>query len=370
MDPQEQGLEAERAVPGDDDLAVEDAALRQRGAQRLGQLREVAIQRLQVARLRVDLVAVAEDEGAEAVPFGLEQPAVVRRGARRTALASIGSTGGWNGRCEGHGASVRGGTGTDGPASPRCRRGRPVATSPRRAHLMRTIRPSHRPDRARAGPRRLRRAARPASPTQLHSVEAGGGDDVAGSATSGAQAAPRRGLAVPHRRRATTAWSTRAPSAPGTTPRSSGPARSSSRSRTSRRRCATARDAIVGLGGYVGASNTSNGDDRPTAEITYRIPAGRWEEALDALRSLNGLTTKVVTEQTQAVEVTGQVVDLAGADPQPAGQRDRAPGDRRESHQDQRRPRGRGPPDRRSRPDRAAHRRSSKTSTTAPATPR
>ena len=72
----------------------------------------------------------------------------------------------------------------------------------------------------------------------------------------------------------------------------------------------TARDAIVGLGGYVGASNTSNGDDRPTAEITYRIPAARWEEALDALRSLNGLTMKVVTEETQAVEVTGQVVDL------------------------------------------------------------
>jgi hypothetical protein len=72
----------------------------------------------------------------------------------------------------------------------------------------------------------------------------------------------------------------------------------------------TARDAIVALGGYVGASNTSNADDRPTAEITYRIPADRWEDALDALRSLNGLTTKVVTEQTQAVEVTGQVIDL------------------------------------------------------------
>jgi hypothetical protein len=72
----------------------------------------------------------------------------------------------------------------------------------------------------------------------------------------------------------------------------------------------TARDAIVALGGYVGASNTSNADDRPSAEITYRIPANRWEEALDVLRSLNGLTSKVVTEQTEAVEVTGQVVDL------------------------------------------------------------
>ncbi len=71
-----------------------------------------------------------------------------------------------------------------------------------------------------------------------------------------------------------------------------------------------ARDGIVGLGGYVGASTTSNQGDRPSAEITYRIPADRWEQALDILRGLNGLTTKVVTEHTEAVEVTGQVVDL------------------------------------------------------------
>ncbi|OGO58593.1 MAG: hypothetical protein A2Z32_07735, partial [Chloroflexi bacterium RBG_16_69_14] len=72
----------------------------------------------------------------------------------------------------------------------------------------------------------------------------------------------------------------------------------------------TARDAIVALGGYVGASTTSNDADRPSAEITYRIPADRWEEALDTLRGLNGLATKVVTEHTEAVEVTGQVIDL------------------------------------------------------------
>ena len=69
----------ERAVAGDDDLAVEDAPLGERGPERVGQLREVAVERLQVARLRVDLVAVAEDERPEAVPFRLEQPAVVRR---------------------------------------------------------------------------------------------------------------------------------------------------------------------------------------------------------------------------------------------------------------------------------------------------
>jgi hypothetical protein len=71
----------------------------------------------------------------------------------------------------------------------------------------------------------------------------------------------------------------------------------------------TARDGIRALGGYVGASNTSNSeDDHPIATITYRIPADRWEEALDLLRGLNGQTTKVVSEQTEAVEVTGQVI--------------------------------------------------------------
>jgi hypothetical protein len=72
----------------------------------------------------------------------------------------------------------------------------------------------------------------------------------------------------------------------------------------------TARDGIVALGGYVGASNTSNIGDQPLAEITYRIPADRWEDALDLLRELNGLTTKVANERTDAVEVTGQVIDL------------------------------------------------------------
>ncbi len=71
-----------------------------------------------------------------------------------------------------------------------------------------------------------------------------------------------------------------------------------------------ARDGIRAMGGYIGASNTYNEDDRPIATITYRIPVDRWEDALDLLRRLNGQTTKVVAEQTQAVEVTGAVLDL------------------------------------------------------------
>ena len=72
----------------------------------------------------------------------------------------------------------------------------------------------------------------------------------------------------------------------------------------------TARDAIRSMGGYIGASTTSNQDDQPFATVTYRIPVDRWEDALDLLRGLNGQTTKVVAEQTEAVEVTGAVVDL------------------------------------------------------------
>lgn len=71
-----------------------------------------------------------------------------------------------------------------------------------------------------------------------------------------------------------------------------------------------ARDGIRALGGYIGASRTQNVEDRPTATITYRVPGDRWEDALDLLRGLGGLTTKVVDEQTDAVEVTGAVIDL------------------------------------------------------------
>ena len=71
-----------------------------------------------------------------------------------------------------------------------------------------------------------------------------------------------------------------------------------------------ARSAILAMGGYVGGSNAGTNGDTPYAEIAYRIPADRWEDALAELRVLGGLTTKVVSEQTQAAEVTAQIVDL------------------------------------------------------------
>jgi hypothetical protein len=67
-----------------------------------------------------------------------------------------------------------------------------------------------------------------------------------------------------------------------------------------------ARDKIRALGGYIGASQAQRSDDKIVASVTYRIPVARWEEALDAIRALG----TEIAEQTDATEVTGQLVDL------------------------------------------------------------
>ena len=72
----------------------------------------------------------------------------------------------------------------------------------------------------------------------------------------------------------------------------------------------TARDGIRRMGGYIGASETETVDDRPVARNTYRVPVARWEDALDLMRGIAGDAKKVLNERTQAVEVTGAVIDL------------------------------------------------------------
>jgi hypothetical protein len=69
---------------------------------------------------------------------------------------------------------------------------------------------------------------------------------------------------------------------------------------------AAGRDQILAMGGYVGASRETNDGDRSVATITYRIPSDRWEEGLAGLRGLG----TVLDEQTNAIEVTGQLIDL------------------------------------------------------------
>jgi hypothetical protein len=66
------------------------------------------------------------------------------------------------------------------------------------------------------------------------------------------------------------------------------------------------RSTILGMGGYIGASQQYSDGDDIVATITYRIPAERWEDALDALRTLGN----PVGEQTDSADVTGQIVDL------------------------------------------------------------
>jgi hypothetical protein len=68
------------------------------------------------------------------------------------------------------------------------------------------------------------------------------------------------------------------------------------------------RELALRLGGYVGDSEfATDKDGRPSATVVLRIPADRYDEALDALRPL---ATKVVQERSQESDVTSQVVDL------------------------------------------------------------
>ena len=89
----------------------------------VGELREVAIERLEVAGLDVDLVAVAEDDRPEAVPLRLEQPAVAGREAVGRASRASARAGGSKGSCIGRVYPAGLGTGDRWPASGRRRGG-------------------------------------------------------------------------------------------------------------------------------------------------------------------------------------------------------------------------------------------------------
>src|SRR6266487_6435928 len=76
MNAQQQRLEIESAVANDDDLAVDDASLRQRCEKRRGELGKIAVHRFLVAALQHDLIAIAKNERPESIPLRLEEPAV------------------------------------------------------------------------------------------------------------------------------------------------------------------------------------------------------------------------------------------------------------------------------------------------------
>lgn len=59
------------------------------------------------------------------------------------------------------------------------------------------------------------------------------------------------------------------------------------------------------LGGYVGGSQAGTADDAAT--LTLRIPAARFDDALERLHAMDG---EVTAEATREQDVTGSVVDL------------------------------------------------------------
>ena len=68
-----------------------------------------------------------------------------------------------------------------------------------------------------------------------------------------------------------------------------------------------AQSAIAALEGSVSSSNRSGTGDYASASVTYRVPAGRWDDALAALRKIGSQT---LSEQTDTSDVSSQVVDL------------------------------------------------------------
>ncbi len=70
---------------------------------------------------------------------------------------------------------------------------------------------------------------------------------------------------------------------------------------------ASATQKITALGGYASGSQRQGDGDTAAATVIYRIPATRWDDALVALRTIG---IKVLGEQSQTQDVTGQIVDL------------------------------------------------------------
>lgn len=69
----------------------------------------------------------------------------------------------------------------------------------------------------------------------------------------------------------------------------------------------TASARVAAVGGYVSGSEESGAGETARASVTFRIPAGRWDEALLGIRAL-ATATRHVQVDTEAV--TNQVVDL------------------------------------------------------------
>jgi hypothetical protein len=65
--------------------------------------------------------------------------------------------------------------------------------------------------------------------------------------------------------------------------------------------------ALDALGGYASGSRRSGAGEDAQAIVTFRVPAARWDEAMNAVRSL---ANELLAEESTTEDVTAQVVDL------------------------------------------------------------
>src|ERR1700760_2948013 len=76
MNAQLEQIEVETASINNDNFAVEDASIGQLREQIGDEFGEIAIEGLEIAALKQNLIAVTKNERAKAVPLGLEGPMV------------------------------------------------------------------------------------------------------------------------------------------------------------------------------------------------------------------------------------------------------------------------------------------------------
>jgi hypothetical protein len=75
VQPELQGVEVEAVRGPDHDLSINHAIFRQLFQERLVQLREITVEWPEIAALDEDVRRAAKDDGAESVPFRLEEKA-------------------------------------------------------------------------------------------------------------------------------------------------------------------------------------------------------------------------------------------------------------------------------------------------------
>jgi hypothetical protein len=66
------------------------------------------------------------------------------------------------------------------------------------------------------------------------------------------------------------------------------------------------RERISGVGGYLAGSDIALDSDRPSADLTFRVPVDRYDEAVTAA----GETGTLLSQHANTEDVTAQVVDL------------------------------------------------------------